>query len=74
MRHDALIIGTRCSGATLAMLLVRRGFKILAVDRVRFPSDTLSTHFMWPRTTSFLAAWGERPLSRSPSRRVDRRA
>ena len=40
------------------MLLARSGHKVLAIDRARFPSDTISTHFMWPRTTSFLAGWG----------------
>ncbi len=54
MRCDVLIIGTRCSGAALAMLLARKGCKVIAIDRARFPSDTISTHFMWPRTTSFL--------------------
>jgi flavin-dependent dehydrogenase len=57
-RHDVLIVGTRCAGAALAMLLARNGCKVLAIDRARFPSDTISTHFMWPRTTSFLAKWG----------------
>lgn len=55
--YDVIIVGTRCSGAALAMLLARSGCKVLAIDRVRFPSDTISTHFMWPRTTSFLANW-----------------
>jgi flavin-dependent dehydrogenase len=58
MRYDVLIIGTRCSGGALAMLLARSGCKVLAIDRARFPSDTISTHFMWPRTTAFLANWG----------------
>jgi 2-polyprenyl-6-methoxyphenol hydroxylase-like FAD-dependent oxidoreductase len=40
------------------MLLARRGIKVLGVDRAHFPSDTISTHFMWPRTTSLLAKWG----------------
>jgi len=40
------------------MLLARRGLNVLAVDRAQFPSDTISTHFMWPRTTAFLASWG----------------
>jgi flavin-dependent dehydrogenase len=57
-RHDVLIVGTRCAGAPLAMLLARKGCKVLAVDRARFPSDTISTHFMWPRTTASLAKWG----------------
>jgi 2-polyprenyl-6-methoxyphenol hydroxylase-like FAD-dependent oxidoreductase len=57
-RHDVLIVGTRCAGAPLAMLLARKGFNVLGVDRAQFPSDTVSTHFMWPRTTSSLAKWG----------------
>jgi 2-polyprenyl-6-methoxyphenol hydroxylase-like FAD-dependent oxidoreductase len=40
------------------MLLARRGIKVLGVDRAHFPSDTVSTHFLWPRTTSLLAKWG----------------
>jgi 2-polyprenyl-6-methoxyphenol hydroxylase-like FAD-dependent oxidoreductase len=40
------------------MLLARRGRRVLLVDRAHFPSDTVSTHFMWPRTTAFLAKWG----------------
>jgi 2-polyprenyl-6-methoxyphenol hydroxylase-like FAD-dependent oxidoreductase len=58
MQHDVLIVGARCAGATLAMLLARRGLKVRAMDRAQFPSDTISTHFMWPRTTAFLAGWG----------------
>ncbi len=40
------------------MLLARKGRRVLAVDRAVFPSDTISTHFLWPRTTSYLAKWG----------------
>ena len=57
MRYDAVIVGARCSGSALAMLLARRGLRVLAIDRVRFPCDTISTHFLWPRTTSLLSAW-----------------
>ena len=57
-RHDVLIVGTRCAGAPLAMLLARKGYKVLGVDHAQFPSDTVSTHFMWPRTTASLAKWG----------------
>ncbi len=56
-RYDVLIVGTRCAGAALAMLLARSGLKVLGIDRARFPSDVISTHFLWPRTTSFLAKW-----------------
>jgi flavin-dependent dehydrogenase len=31
---------------------------VLALDRAHFPSDTVSTHFLWPRTTAALARWG----------------
>ena len=40
------------------MLLARRGRRVLVLDRARFPSDTISTHFLWPRTTAALARWG----------------
>lgn len=56
--YDVIVIGARCAGAPLAMLLARQGRRVLAVDRAEFPSDTVSTHFMWPRTTAFLAKWG----------------
>jgi flavin-dependent dehydrogenase len=56
--YDVIVIGARCAGAPLAMLLARQGRRVLAVDRARFPSDTVSTHFMWPRTTAFLSSWG----------------
>jgi 2-polyprenyl-6-methoxyphenol hydroxylase-like FAD-dependent oxidoreductase len=69
-RYDALIVGTRCAGAPLAMLLARKGHNVLGVDRAQFPSDTVSTHFMWPRTTAFLAKWGLLDKL-SHSRRVD---
>jgi flavin-dependent dehydrogenase len=56
--HDVIIVGTRCAGASLAMLLARRGYRVLGLDRARFPSDSLSTHFLWPRTTHYLDNWG----------------
>lgn len=55
--YDVVIVGTRCAGAALAMLLARAGRRVLAIDRASFPSDTVSTHFLWPRTTAFLAKW-----------------
>ena len=55
---DVIVVGTRCAGASLAMLLAREGYRVLGIDRAHFPSDTLSTHFLWPGTTHFLEAWG----------------
>jgi len=42
--YDVIIVGARVAGAPTAMLLARRGLKVLVVDRATFPSDTLSTH------------------------------
>lgn len=56
--YDAIVVGARCAGASLALLLARRGRRALVLDRAHFPSDTVSTHFLWPRTTSALARWG----------------
>ena len=55
---DVIVVGTRCAGASMAMLLAREGYRVLNIDRAHFPSDTLSTHFLWPGTTHFLEAWG----------------
>ena len=41
---DVAIVGARCAGSPLAMLLARKGYRVLLVDRDRFPSDALSTH------------------------------
>ena len=44
--YDVLVVGARVAGASLALLLGRQGRRVLLVDRDRFPSDTLSTHFL----------------------------
>ena len=56
--YDAIVVGARCAGASLAMLLARRGHRVALVDRAVFPSDTLSTHFLWQRGAARLQAWG----------------
>jgi 2-polyprenyl-6-methoxyphenol hydroxylase-like FAD-dependent oxidoreductase len=40
------------------MLLGRRGYKVLLVDKARFPSDTISTHIVWPHGAEILGRWG----------------
>ena len=42
--HDVIVIGSRCAGASTAMLLARAGHDVAVVDRASFPSDTVSTH------------------------------
>lgn len=56
--YDAIIVGARCAGSSTAMLLARRGFKVLLVDRATFPSDTISTHILWPHGAEIVAQWG----------------
>ena len=58
MNHDVIIVGARCAGSPLAMLLARRGHRVLVVDRATFPSDTLSTHLIHPQGAALLARWG----------------
>lgn len=37
--YDAIVIGARCAGSPTAMLLARRGFKVLLVDRATIRND-----------------------------------
>jgi 2-polyprenyl-6-methoxyphenol hydroxylase-like FAD-dependent oxidoreductase len=43
--YDAVVVGARVAGATLATLLGQADYRVLLVDRATFPSATLSTHF-----------------------------
>jgi 2-polyprenyl-6-methoxyphenol hydroxylase-like FAD-dependent oxidoreductase len=56
--YDAIIVGARCAGSPAAMLLARQGFRVLLVDRATFPSDTVSTHILWPHGAEVLSRWG----------------
>ncbi|MDG4820336.1 FAD-dependent monooxygenase [Asanoa sp. WMMD1127] len=58
MDHDVIVVGTRAGGAATAMLLARAGLRVLAVDRARFPSDTLSTHQVQVPGIARLSRWG----------------
>jgi flavin-dependent dehydrogenase len=57
-RYDAIVVGARCAGSPTAMLLARKGYKVLVVDRATFPSDTLSTHILHPPGVASLRRWG----------------
>ena len=57
--YDAIVVGARCAGASLAMLLARKGYRVLLTDRATFPSDhTMSTHLVWQNGTNRLRKWG----------------
>ena len=56
--YDAIVIGARCAGSPTAMLLARKGYRVLLLDKASFPSDTISTHVIWPRGAEALDRWG----------------
>jgi 2-polyprenyl-6-methoxyphenol hydroxylase-like FAD-dependent oxidoreductase len=55
---DVLIVGARVAGASLALLLGERGHRVGLIDRDRFPSDTLSTHYLAPNGIALLEQLG----------------
>ena len=56
--YDVIVVGARCAGSPTAMLLARRGYRVLLVDKATFPSDTMSTHFLHPPALASLVRWG----------------
>jgi len=56
--YDAIVVGARCAGASTAMLLARAGLRVLAVDRAREGSDTISTHALMRGGVLQLVRWG----------------
>ncbi|MFC4943058.1 NAD(P)/FAD-dependent oxidoreductase [Pseudonocardia sp. GCM10023141] len=56
--YDAIIVGARCAGSPLAMLLARRGHRVLVLDRTALPADTVSTHYLQQYGMSRLQDWG----------------
>jgi len=57
-RYDVIVVGARVAGAATAMLLARQGLRVLAVDRVSFPSDTISSHQLQVPGAALLHQWG----------------
>ena len=53
--YDAIVVGARCGGSPTAMLLARKGYRVLLVDKATFPSDTMSTHLVHPPAVAALA-------------------
>src|ERR1700722_5739120 len=69
-QFDVVVVGARLAGCALAAPLARAGRKVLVLDRMRFPSDQLSTHVLMPAGTSELSRMGALPgiLELNPSR------
>lgn len=57
-KYDVIVVGARCAGSPLAMLLARAGQRVLLVDRASFPSDTISTHMVHATGIEALGRWG----------------
>lgn len=57
--YDVIVVGARCAGAATAMLLARKGYRVLLADRASFPSDIpMSTHLVWQAGAERLQRWG----------------
>ena len=56
--YDAIVVGARCAGSPVAMLLARKGYKVLVVDKGSFPSDIMSTHYIHQIGAAKLDRWG----------------
>jgi flavin-dependent dehydrogenase len=57
--YDVIVVGARCAGSPTALLLARKGYKVLLVDRSVFPSDmAFSNHFVHQAGSAALKRWG----------------
>src|SRR5918997_3822310 len=59
--YDVLVVGARCAGAAAAMLMARRGLRVLAIDKADYGEDTLSTHALMRGGVLQLHRWGLLP-------------
>lgn len=56
--YDVIVVGARCAGAPTAMLLARKGHRVLLVDRATFPSDIPHGHLIHRGGPRRLHDWG----------------
>ena len=56
--YDAIVVGARCGGSPTALLLARKGYNVLLVDKMTFPSDIMSTHYIHIPGVAMLDRWG----------------
>lgn len=55
---DVVVVGARCAGSAAAIALAKAGRHVIGLDSSRFPSDTLSTHLLWPAGIAELETLG----------------
>ncbi|MEV5650860.1 FAD-dependent monooxygenase [Nocardia sp. NPDC052254] len=53
-----VVVGARCAGSAAAIAFARAGRRVVMLDSAGFPSDTLSTHLLWPAGVAEVAALG----------------
>ncbi|WP_406289321.1 NAD(P)/FAD-dependent oxidoreductase [Embleya sp. NBC_00896] len=56
--YDVIVIGARCAGSPTAMLFARQGYRVLLLEKARFPQDTLSSHYIHQPGMALLGRWG----------------
>ena len=55
---DVIVVGGRVAGASTALLLARKGFRVLVVDKARFPAEIPHGHFIHRQGPRLLHRWG----------------
>ncbi|GGK72640.1 FAD-dependent oxidoreductase [Mangrovihabitans endophyticus] len=58
---DVIVVGARCAGAATAMLLARRGWRVLLVDKARELTESTSTLYIQRPGVMMLREWGLLP-------------
>jgi flavin-dependent dehydrogenase len=56
--YNIIIVGGRVGGASTAMLLARKGYKVLLVDRAPYGSDIAHGHYVHKSGPRLLRKWG----------------
>jgi flavin-dependent dehydrogenase len=55
---DVVVVGGRCAGSSVACHLARAGLSVVVLDRARFPTDVVSTHFFQRPALESMAGMG----------------
>ena len=63
--YDAIVVGGRCAGSPTAMLLARKGYRVLVVDKDRFPmkSRSLLSSRPSPRSSAVVRPFNSAPVT-----------
>jgi 2-polyprenyl-6-methoxyphenol hydroxylase-like FAD-dependent oxidoreductase len=56
--YDAIVVGARCAGSPTAVLLARKGYRVLLVDRASFPSEVVNGYYLQRHAVARLKCGG----------------